>query len=53
VELEKLCAHVAGVEDEHDADAEKLSTLIVGISNALVDLGTLLIWDILQVLKMA
>jgi hypothetical protein len=46
VELEKLHAHVDRVE------AEKLSTLVVGISNAPVDLGMLLIRDIPQLPKL-
>jgi hypothetical protein len=37
VDLEKLCAPVAGVDDEHSAEAGKLLTLVVGISNALVN----------------
>jgi hypothetical protein len=41
VELEELHVHVAGVEDERAADARKQSTLVMGISNALVDLGML------------
>jgi hypothetical protein len=52
VELEKLHAHVDKVEDEHVAEAEKLSTLVVGISNAPVDLGMLLIRDIPQLPKL-
>jgi hypothetical protein len=52
-ELEKLHRCVAGVEDKHATKAGKLSTLVVGISNALVDLGMLPIRDIPQLLKMA
>jgi hypothetical protein len=52
VELEKLHAHVDRVEDEHVTEAEKLSTLVVGISNAPVDLGMLLIRDIPQLPKL-
>jgi hypothetical protein len=37
---------VAGVEDEHATKAGKPSTLVVGISNALVNLGMLPIRDI-------
>jgi hypothetical protein len=39
--LEELHLHVAGVEDERAAEAGKLSMLVVGISNALVDVGML------------
>jgi hypothetical protein len=45
-ELEELCTRVAGVEDEHAADAGKLSILVMGISNVLIDLRTLPIQDI-------
>jgi hypothetical protein len=45
-ELEKLHVHVDRVEDERAAEVRKLSTLVVGISNALVNLGMLSIWDI-------
>jgi hypothetical protein len=44
--LEELRTRVSGVEDEHATEATKLSTLVVGMSNALVDLGTLSIQDI-------
>jgi DnaJ-domain-containing protein 1 len=44
-ELEELHARVAGVEDEQTAEAGRMSTLVVGIYNALVDLGMLLIQD--------
>jgi hypothetical protein len=52
-ELEELRTHVARVEDECATEARKLSMLVMGISNALVDLRTLPIWDIPQLLKMA
>jgi hypothetical protein len=42
----ELHTHVAEVEDEHIVEAKKLSMLVVGISNALVNLGMLPIWDI-------
>jgi hypothetical protein len=45
-ELEKLHVHVDRVEDERAAEVGKLSTLVVGISNALVNLEMLSIWDI-------
>jgi hypothetical protein len=45
MELEELRARVAGVEDECAVEAGKLSRLVVEISNALVDLGTLPIQD--------
>jgi hypothetical protein len=48
VELEELCASVDGVEDEHITKVGKLSTLVVGISNALVDLGMLHILEQLR-----
>jgi hypothetical protein len=46
VELVELRAHMAGVEDECAAEAGKLSMLVVGVSNALVDLRMLQIRDI-------
>jgi hypothetical protein len=46
VELEELHVSVAGVEDECVVKAEELWQLVVEISNALVDLGTLPIRDI-------
>jgi hypothetical protein len=51
-ELEQRHARVAWVEDECIIEAGMLSTLVVRISNALVDLGMLPIWDIPQLLKM-
>jgi hypothetical protein len=45
-ELVELRAHMAGVEDECAAKAGKLSMLVVGVSNALVDLRMLQIRDI-------
>jgi hypothetical protein len=45
VKLEELHARVDGVDDEHTAEVEKLSILVVGISNALIHLTTLPIWD--------
>jgi hypothetical protein len=53
VELEELHTCTAGVTDEWAAKAGKLSTLVMGISNALVNLEMLLIWDIPQHPKMA
>jgi hypothetical protein len=50
-ELEELCMRAAGVEDEHVAEAGKLSMLVMGISNVLIDLRTLPIQDIPQLLK--
>jgi hypothetical protein len=44
-ELEELHTHMAGVKYEHAAKASKLSTLVVGISNALVNLRRLPIYD--------
>jgi hypothetical protein len=51
--LEELHMRVAGFVDERTAEAGKLSTLVVGITNALVDLGMLPIQDIPQLLKMS
>jgi hypothetical protein len=51
VELEELCTRVARVEDEHTTEAEKLSELVMEVSNNLVYLGTLSIRDIPQLLK--
>jgi hypothetical protein len=42
----ELHTRVAEVEDEHIVEAKKLSMLVVGISNALVNLGMLPIQDI-------
>jgi hypothetical protein len=53
VELEELSVCVVGVEDKRAVEAEKLSKLVVDISNSLVDLGTLPIRDIPQLSKMA
>jgi hypothetical protein len=41
VKLEELHSCVARVEDERATEAGKLSTLVVCISNALVDIGML------------
>jgi hypothetical protein len=41
------------IEGEHVTEAEQLSQLVMEISNALVELGMLPIWDILQLLKSA
>jgi hypothetical protein len=51
--LQELHVCVARVENERATNAEKLSTLVVGISNALVDLGMLPIRDMPQLLRMA
>jgi hypothetical protein len=51
VELEELCTRVARVEDERTTEAEKLSELVMEVSNNLVYLGTLSIRDIPQLLK--
>jgi hypothetical protein len=50
-ELEELQACMDGVEDERATKVGKLSMLVVGISNALVNLQMLPIWDILQLSK--
>jgi hypothetical protein len=52
-ELEEFRVCVAGDADECATKAGKLSMLVVGISNALVDLGMLPIQDIPQLPKMA
>jgi hypothetical protein len=51
VEMEELHACVAGVEEEHAADAEELATLVVEASNTLVDLGMLPIREVPQISK--
>jgi hypothetical protein len=48
VELEELHMRMAGVEDERATKAGKLSVLVIEASNALVDLGMLLIRDVPQ-----
>jgi hypothetical protein len=51
MELKKLHTCMDRVEDECVTEAEKLSMLVVGISNALIDLKMLPIRDIPQILK--
>jgi hypothetical protein len=46
--LEELHARVARVEDECVGEAMKLSRLVMGVPDALVDLGVFNIWDIPQ-----
>jgi hypothetical protein len=46
--LEVLHACMAVVEDECTVEAVGLSRLVMGISDALVDLGVFPIWDIPQ-----
>jgi hypothetical protein len=53
VEVEGLRTHVARVEDERTTEARKLSTLVMGICNALINLKMLCIWNVSQLLKMA
>jgi hypothetical protein len=48
VELEELCARVARVVDDRATEARKLSMMVMGISNVLVDLRILPIQDIAQ-----
>jgi hypothetical protein len=43
---------VVGIKGERAAEAGKLSQLVVEISNPLVDLGMLPIWDIPQLAKL-
>jgi hypothetical protein len=45
----RMC--VDGIKGERTAEAEQLSQLVVGIFNALVDLGMLPVQDIPQLLK--
>jgi hypothetical protein len=51
LKLLELHACVDGVEDEHAAEAKKLLTLVMGISNLLVDLELLPIRYIPQLSK--
>jgi hypothetical protein len=53
MELEEIRVHVDGIASERAVEAEQLSQLVVGISNALVDLGVLPVLDIPQFLKSA
>jgi hypothetical protein len=41
VELEETRSHVDEIKGEHTAEVEQLLQLVVGISNAVVDLGML------------
>jgi hypothetical protein len=52
-ELDMTHAHVDRINDERATEARQLSQLVVGISDALVDLGMLLIQDVPQLLKSA
>jgi hypothetical protein len=51
VELEEVRACVVGIDDEHVIEAGELLWFVMEISNALVDLGMLPIWDIPQLSK--
>jgi hypothetical protein len=53
VELDKARALADGITDERMAEAMQLTRLVMGISNALVNLGMLLVQDILQLPKLA
>jgi hypothetical protein len=53
LELEELCACMAGVKDEQATETGELSKLVVEISNAQVDLGILPIRDIPQLPMLA
>jgi hypothetical protein len=53
VELDKTCACMDRINDECASEAERLLQLVLGISNALVDLGMLPVQDILQLPKSA
>jgi hypothetical protein len=50
-ELEETHVHVDEINGEHAVEAERLSQLVVGISNTLVNLGMLPIQDIPQLPK--
>jgi hypothetical protein len=52
-ELEKTHARMDRINGERATEAGRLSQLVMGISNALVDLGMLPIQDILQLPKSA
>jgi hypothetical protein len=52
-ELEEIHVRMPRLEDEHASKSEKLLVLVMGISNALVDLRMLPIQDIPQLLKIA
>jgi hypothetical protein len=53
MELGQTCTHVDRINGERATEAGQLSQLVVGISNALVDLGMLPVQDIPQLLKSA
>jgi hypothetical protein len=53
VELEETRVRVDGIKGERAVEAGRLSQLVMGISNALVDLGMLHVQDIPQLLKSA
>jgi hypothetical protein len=53
VELEEIHTHMDGITGERTTEARRLLQLAVGISNALVNLGMLLVWEIAQFLKSA
>jgi hypothetical protein len=52
-ELDQAHALTDGITNERIAEAMRLSQCVVGISNALADLGMLPIRDIPQLLKLA
>jgi exosome complex RNA-binding protein Csl4 len=51
--LEEIRSHVDRIAGEHNVEAGQLSQLVVGILNALVNLGMLPIQDIPQLSKSA
>jgi hypothetical protein len=53
VELEEIHTRMDGITGERTTEARRLLQLAVGISNALVNLGMLLVWEIAQFLKSA
>jgi hypothetical protein len=52
-ELEEIHARMDRIMGECTTEARRLSQLALGISNALVNLGMLPVWDIAQFLKSA
>jgi hypothetical protein len=51
VKLEETRARVDGINSKHAAEVGRLSQLVMGMSNAIVDLGMLPVQDITQLLK--
>jgi hypothetical protein len=53
VELDKAHALMDGITNERATEVMRLSHHVMGISNALVDLGMLPVQDIAQLLKLS